>query len=175
MSLHFRNTYSQYGLGGRVLHWSGVALLVTLIVTAGKFEDMDMSPEKAELIKRHASWGLIFLLVMFMRVYWRISNENPVRSYNIRAWQKSAARSLHLSIYGVVITQSLIGMANLICAGSGIPFFGFFELPPLMQKQEAAYEISKTLHYVLSVAIYPLFAVHISAAIYHQIFGVLDE
>ena len=71
-----------------------------------------MNLKKVELIKRHNSWGLMFLLVMSLRVYWRITNENPIVSYSIRNWQTFAARFLHLSIYVVVFTQSLIGIIN---------------------------------------------------------------
>ena len=110
MPVRWTNSATRYGLGGRCLHWLSVALLVTMIVTALPFEEMEAGPEKTELIRRHASYGLIFLLVMGLRVYWRLTNANPVLSYSIR-----------------------------------------------------------------SVLIYPLFAVHITAAIYHQIFGVLDD
>ena len=78
MPLQFKNSSMQYGIGARVLHWTSVALLVTLIVTASDFEDLEASAEKVELIRQHASWGLLFLLVMCMRVYWRVSNENAV-------------------------------------------------------------------------------------------------
>ena len=91
MPVRWKNSATRYGLGGRCLHWLSVALLVTMIVTALPFEEMEAGPEKTELIRRHASYGLIFLLVMGLRVYWRLANANPVLSYSIRNWQKSCA------------------------------------------------------------------------------------
>lgn len=172
--IYYRNTRTRYGLAGQILHWTSVTLLVILIVTAGKFEGIQESPDKTGLIMQHASWGLLFLLVMLLRVYWRITNLNPVRSYHIPDWQKFAAIFLHRMIYVVVITQSLVGLCNLLFAGRGISFFGLIEVPPLINKDELFYEISKGIHYVLSVVIYPLFAIHISAAIYHQLFAVAN-
>ena len=64
MPVRWKNSATRYGLGGRCLHWLSVALLVTMIVTALPFEEMEAGPEKTELIRRHASFGLIFLLVM---------------------------------------------------------------------------------------------------------------
>jgi len=124
---------------------------------------------------QHASWGILFLLVMSLRVYWRATNLNPVHSYSIPGWQKFAAIFLHRMIYVVVITQSLFGLCNLLFAGRGIPLFGLFEIPSSMDKDELLSEASKSIHYALSVVIYPLFAMHVSAAIYHQLFGVLDH
>ena len=175
MSFSFRNTRNQYGLGGRILHWTSVTLLVTLIRTADGFQDLEAGNTRTLLVRQHASWGVLFILVMFMRVGWRLSNLNPVRSYSIRHWQKFSAVFLHWSIYLVVITQALAGMFNLVFAGDGVPFFSILEIPGFMQRHDELLDSSKMLHYVLSVVIYPLFAIHISAAIYHQLFGVLDE
>ncbi len=175
MPLSLKNSATQYGLGGRVLHWTSVALLVTLILTASRFEDLEASTEKVELIREHASYGLIFLLVMSMRLLWRCSNENPLLSYKIPAWQKFSARFLHWGIYVVVITQSLTGLLNLVFAGSSITFFDLFAIPAVIDRHEQWYKLFTGIHFFLSVVIYPLFAIHITAALYHQLFGVLDD
>lgn len=150
-------------------------MLVTLILTAAEFEDLESSPGKLDLIHQHASYGLVFLLLMSLRLFWRCTNHNPVHSYNIKNWQKFAAHFLHWSIYVIVITQSLAGILNLVFAGSAIPFFDLFELPLPIDKHDGLRELFNSAHYVLSIVIYPLFAIHISAAIYHQLFGVLDD
>ncbi|NKB35908.1 MAG: cytochrome b [Gammaproteobacteria bacterium] len=175
MPFSFRNTRNQYGLGGRILHWTSVTLLLTLILTADGFQDLGPGANRALLVKTHASWGLLFLLVMAMRVGWRLSNLNPIRSYSIRMWQKTTAVFLHWTIYIVVITQGLAGLLNLVYGGSSIAFFSVFELAAVMDREEGLYDLFRMIHYVLSVVIYPLFAIHISAAIYHQLFGVLDD
>lgn len=175
MAFTFRNTATQYGLGGRLLHWTSVTLLLVMILTADGFAGLEAGADRDRLVAIHVSWGLLFLLVMLLRVYWRCSNLNPVNSYSIRKWQKFAARSLHLCIYIVVITQSLSGLLNLLSDGAGIAFFSVFETTALMQKQPALHAFSSAIHYTLSIVIYPLFAMHISAAIYHQLFGVLDD
>ena len=175
MPVRWKNSATRYGLGGRCLHWLSVALLVTLIVTALPFEEMAAGPEKTELIRRHASYGLVFLLVMGLRVYWRLANVNPVLSYSIRNWQKSCAVFLHRTIYLVVITQALTGIAGLVSGGSAIPFFNVFELPAVSDRHDALHDLCTETHHFISVLIYPLFAVHVTAAIYHQIFAVPDD
>lgn len=175
MSFNFRNTKTQYGVGGRILHWASVTLLVTLIFTADGLEGLGTSPEKTQLIGLHVSWGLLFIAVMSARVVWRVRNLNPIHSYSIRHWQKFTAIFLHWSIYALVLTQSISGLLNLVFNESGIPVFSYFEIPVLMSKNAELRELFGMLHYILSVLIYPLIAIHISAAIYHQLFGVLDE
>lgn len=174
MSIAFRNTRTHYGLCGRLLHWTSVALLLTVIVSADRFESIADSPDKAALIRTHASWGLVLLLVMGLRACWRCTNPNPVRSYTIEPWQIFAALFLHRLIYVIVISQCLLGVFNLCLAGNGIPFFHILETPVLMSRNDTLFALSNGLHTALYTAMLPLFAIHISAAIYHQIFGVID-
>lgn len=175
MSIHFKNSETQYGLVGRSLHWMSVALLVTLIIVAGQFEDMDVSPEKLELIIMHSSLGLIFFLLMLGRLTWRNININPIESYSIKRWQKLAAISLHRCIYVVLITQCIIGVIMLFTGGEPVHFFGLFELPAFMDKNESFNDLAIDTHAFISIVIYPMFAVHITAAMYHQIFGLIDD
>jgi cytochrome b561 len=112
---------------------------------------------------------------MLLRIYWRCTNPNPVYSYHIFYWQKFAAIFLHRLIYIVVITQSLSGLFHLFFSEREFLFFNIFQLPELINSDPFLSGISKSIHYILSVVIYPLFAIHISAAIYHQLFGVRDD
>ena len=75
----------------------------------------------------------------------------------------------------LVGTQALTGLASLISGGSAIPFFGVFEIPAFSDRHDDLHDLFTETHHFISVLIYPLFAVHITAAIYHQIFGVLDN
>ena len=173
--ISFKNTTTQYGLGGRILHWTSVSLLIALIVTANQFEGLAEGLDKKDLVNLHVSLGLIFLMIMFSRLYWRLTNVNPVHSYQIPSWQKFSAIFLHRTIYAIVIFQSICGISSLIFSGKGIAFFSIFTIPTFLTEQKLYLELSNTLHYVISIVIYPLFAIHISAAIYHQLFGVVDD
>ena len=175
MSIDFKNTSTQYGLIARVLHWTSVVMLLTLIVIASQFSDKDAGPDKLALVIQHSSIGMLFLLVMLARLTWRNLNPNPIHSYNIKAWQKLLAISLHRSIYVILISQCLLGLLILLSSGKPVHFFDWFALPPLFDKAAAFHKAVEGYHYLVSVMIYPLFAVHITAAIYHQIFGLVDE
>lgn len=175
MSIDLRNTYTQYGLIARILHWTSVAMLLTIIVVASEFTDKANGPEKLELISRHSSIGLMLLVLMMARLIWRNLNPNPIHSYSIQPWQKLMAVSLHRSIYVIIITQCFLGILLLLTSGEVFHFFDLFELPALLEKTSPLHETVLGVHYLISIMIYPLFAIHISAAIYHQIFGLIEE
>jgi len=175
MSIHLKNSPTQYGLIARVLHWSSVAMLLTIIVVASQLTEQTSVPEKLVLISQHASLGMLLLILMLTRLRWRHLNLNPIHSYSIQPWQKLLAISLHRSIYIIIITQCLLGLLMLLTSGVTFHFFDVFELPALLEKSHPIHQTILGLHYLMSVMIYPLFAVHISAAIYHQIFGLIED
>lgn len=158
-----------------MLHWTSAAMLLYLIVAASDFQEMVSSPKKSELIIIHASVGLIFLLLMITRFTWRTLNINPIKSYSIKNWQKLIAVSLHRTIYVVIISQCFFGIVMLITGGDRLSFFGLFRLEPIIDKNEMLHKIALDIHVFISILIYPLLAIHITAAIYHQIFGVIED
>jgi cytochrome b561 len=173
--MNIKNTKTQYGLIARVLHWSSVILLLTLIVVASQFEEMLASPEKLKLTTLHSSIGLIFFLVILVRLTWRNINHNPIKSYSIKNWQKLAAISLHRCIYIILITQCVTGIVMLITIGKPIQLFNLFELVPFIEKNTLLNNYALNIHHLISIMIYPLLAIHIGAAIYHQVFGLTDD
>lgn len=172
--LFFKNTKYDYGIISRVMHWMSVILLVTLIIVSGQFEDLAESDEKRELIQLHSSFGIVFFLLVMLRFYWRQVNLNPVLSYDIAGWQKYTAIYLHRLIYIILIFQCVLGFVMLFFSGEVVSFFDF-EIGMGLKPIEGLSEFAKWLHSLVSILIYPLFAMHIGGAIYHQIFGVVDD
>ena len=169
-----KNTVYSYGLIARILHWVSVTLLVTLIIVSGQFEELADGAARGELVQLHSSFGLLFLLLMGLRFYWRQINLNPIHSYQIAPWQKYIAVRLHRLIYILLIWQCVLGGLMLAFSGEVFSFFGF-EMGSGISGQEALKKGAGQLHSVLSEVVYPLIALHIGGALYHQIFGVVDK
>ncbi|EUJ11495.1 cytochrome B561 [Methylophilaceae bacterium 11] len=175
MGIDLKNSNTQYGLIARSLHWTSVAMLLTIVVLASQLAGKVSGPEKVELTTLHSSMGIIFLVLMIARLTWRNLNPNPIHSYSIKTWQKLLAISLHRSIYIIIITQCFLGILVLFSTDQTTYFFDLFEFPPLLEKANPIHTIVLGMHYAISVMIYPLFAIHITAAIYHQVFGLVED
>jgi cytochrome b561 len=175
MGINLKNSYTQYGLIARILHWTSVAMLLTIIVVASQLTDKATNADKLALISLHSSIGIMLLLLMLARLTWRNLNPNPIHSYSIKTWQKLLAISLHRSIYLIIMAQCFLGVLMLLSSGEPLHFFDIFELPPLLEEAHPIHQTLLGFHYLISVMIYPLFAVHITAAIYHQIFGLIED
>jgi cytochrome b561 len=175
MGIGLKNSNTQYGLIARMMHWTSVALLLTMIVIASQFADKPPGPERLALTSQHSSLGILLLILMTARLAWRNLNPNPIHSYSIKAWQKLLAISLHRSIYVIILTQCLLGILLLFTSGETFHFFDLYALPPLLAKAHPIHDTLLGFHYLISIMVYPLFAIHITAAIYHQVFGLIED
>lgn len=153
--VRFKNSTLDYGLIARLLHWSSVALLLSVLYLAGQIEVELEVIQRLELIDQHSLMGLCLLLLMLLRFGWRQLNINPVESYSLHPLQKMAAITLHRGIYALLITQCLLGLY----------LWHFSSSEP---------GAAALLHDVMNDLVYIILAVHISAALYHQVFGVIS-
>lgn len=173
--MDIKNTITQYGLIAKILHWTSVALILALIVVSSQFQEISTSPEKLKLTTLHASIGLVFFFVILSRLIWRNINHNPIHSYSIKNWQKLVAISLHKCIYIILIVQCIVGIVMLITTGIPLYFFNIFEVLPFIEKNMSLNTFALSIHFFISIMFYPMLAIHIFAAMYHQIFGLKDD
>jgi cytochrome b561 len=175
MKIHYKNTPTHYGLIAKILHWSSVFLLLSVIIIASSFEELENTdPSKQHLINQHVSIGLIFLLFMLTRFVWRQANPNPILSYQLKRWQKHTAISLHRFIYFIILIQCACGMLISLSGEELITLFETLAIKPVINTPWL-FDLSKDVHQSIADLIYFVLAIHISAAIYHQIFGVTDD
>jgi len=169
-----RNSTYHYGQIARLLHWTSVGLLVAAVYSSSLIGSLDEGAARNALIAEHVSYGLTLLCVMCARFLWRQSNPNPIHSYSIYAAQKRIAISVHWFIYAVIIFQSCIGVAQVVTTGQGVSLFGVQLSASLAAQDIELSERLNDIHLALANLIYWVLGLHITAAIYHQIFGVLD-
>lgn len=170
-----RNSETRFGQLARLLHWSSVALLVLAVYTSTLFSELEEGADRSNLLVEHVSYGLFLLLVMLGRFYWRQTNHNPLLSYSIHAAQKRAAISVHWFIYAAVVVQCVLGICQIVVAGEALTVFDWQISGPLMEADSPLTERLNDVHKAIADAIYIVLGIHIIAAIYHQVFGVLEE
>ena len=169
-----KNSETHYGQVARVLHWTSVVLLVTAFIYGDQSAGLEDGAEKSSAIAQHISYGLLLLAIMLSRFAWRQHNHNPVESYRIARWQKFTALGVHWFIYSAVVVQCLLGMIQSDLLDVRLGLFEVLWIPPLLADNPEAGERLGDVHAALSNLILVALTVHITAAIYHQIFGVLE-
>src|SRR5512134_974672 len=98
------NTTTQWGAIHQAFHWTIGILVITQIIVGLWFAGIDpKDPTRGEAFALHASLGLTLLLLMLVRLFWRLRNPVPELPDTLSPWQKQLARATHWLFYVLVI------------------------------------------------------------------------
>lgn len=162
-----RNTIQNYGFIAKSFHWV-MALLIIGMLFVGFYMETLEGPDKFRLIGLHKSTGALLLGLVALRLLWRWTNKTPALPGNINGLMRFGAHASHFALYGLMFAMPLIGWAMSSAAGFPVSVYGWFTLPPLIEKSAEMVTLMKTLHYYGAIAFIALISLHFLAALYHQ-------
>src|SRR6185369_15225758 len=94
-AMAIRNSGQHYGLVAMVLHWL-MALLLIVLIALGLYmvslPDAGFDKRKITLILVHKELGVAALLLVALRLAWRVGNLLPALVADLPEWQKVTAR-----------------------------------------------------------------------------------
>jgi cytochrome b561 len=168
------------------LHWLIALLIIGLIVVAKISHSLDEDdPLRFNLIQWHKSFGIAVLALVLLRIVWRLSHKPPALPQHMKVWERLAASTGHLGLYGLMLAMPLTGWALVSASPLNLAteLFGLIPWPHLPwlenspDKEVWEYRFSMS-HYWLGNGLMLLVAVHAAAALRHQFFlrdGVLSR
>ena len=161
-----KNRYSAFAM---LLHW---ALAILVIVNWRVAESAEGLPDqaRAELMADHFSIGVTILVLVLIRLAWRVINPPPPLAAHFKPWERAVAKTTHTLFYVILIVMPIAGWVAMSSMGYGISVWGLFELPPLpvsenMERGEAIFEA----HAVAGTVLLVLVAVHILGTLKHTL------
>ncbi|MFA5632470.1 MAG: cytochrome b [Porticoccaceae bacterium] len=169
MKMH--NSSERYASTLIVLHWLMLALIVAVYACIELRVLFPKGSDPREALKTwHFMLGLSVLLLAVLRVVVRIAaGAAPPIVPTPKTWQQVLAKTVHFTLYALMLGMPLIGWLILSTSGKPIPFFGL-ELPSLMGENKALSSQAKSIHEAVGIAGYFLIAFHAAAALLHQYF-----
>jgi len=162
-------TAERYTFIQKALHWT-IALAVIGALAGGTLIDwLENGAFKNQVYALHKATGILILGLMLLRVVARFVFGTPPLPAGIPGWQRTAAAGSHFLLYALILIMPVIGWAATSAFPAPIPFYGLFDVPPLIGKDR---ELSKQLfeiHAIMGKVIIALIAVHIAAALHHAV------
>jgi cytochrome b561 len=160
-------------------HWL-VALMIIGAFTMGVvMTDMPgITPTKLKYYSWHKWAGVTILALATVRLLWRLTHRAPAYPATMPGWQKLGANLLHALLYVLMFAVPLSGYFYTLAAGYPVVYFGVLELPVLIGPNPELKPILKGLHYWLNMTLAASVALHIAAALKHQLIdrdGVLKR
>jgi cytochrome b561 len=165
-----------------ILHWV-IAVAVLAQIVGGKWmvsADATATGSVFTIFQLHKTIGLTILGLTLARIIWRLAHPAPGLPDGMSRLEVLAASGTHIGFYGFLILVPLSGWAMASVSPTGVPTFfllmeslPFGHLPLLgeagLPERHAAEAFLKTVHEIMSLAMGLLVALHVAAALKHQL------
>ncbi|MDT8438081.1 MAG: cytochrome b [Wenzhouxiangellaceae bacterium] len=168
MKIPFRNTDSHYGAVAQLLHWLVVVGILMQFIWSWRIDETDSIRQQYALVVEHKSIGMTVLVLVLVRIGWRLFNRPPRLPAAMNGWERLAASATHWLLYGLILAMPLSGWAWSSAAGYGAEFFGLLEIPDLVGENERLADTLEDVHEWLGRAILAIAGVHVLAALRHH-------
>ncbi|MDP1766594.1 MAG: cytochrome b [Methylotenera sp.] len=166
--MNMRNTKERYGSLSIGLHWLMLLMLIAVYACIELREFYPKGSDPREALKTwHFMLGLSVFVLVWVRIFVRISAVSPQIIPEPVAWQSLSAKLMHLFLYVLMIAMPILGWLLLSAAGKPIPFFGL-ELPALVSKNKNLADLIKQIHETGGSVGYFLVGFHAVAALFHH-------
>lgn len=157
----------RYSTPAILAHWLVAALILTAFPLGVYMADLPLSPTKLQLYSWHKWLGITILLLVALRLAWRLTHQPPA-PLPAPAWQLKAAELTHGLLYVLMFAVPLSGWLMSSAKGFPVVWFGVLPLPDLVGKDEALGDLFKLAHQWLNFSLLGLVALHLGAVLKHQ-------
>lgn len=159
---------TRYSAVAQGFHWLIAALIVTQFVLAIIADDLPLGAHKLALLARHKSFGMTVLMLAVLRLLWRLKNPPPELPSGMAPLERKLARATHIAFYVLLFAMPMTGWLMSSAKNYSVSWFGVFTWPNLIGKNEAAFDLLRSTHHLLSDVLFAIAVLHILAALKHH-------
>ena len=159
----------------RAFHWLMALCILGTTTLFYWMSNLDFANDEAasrqtfrEWLVVHKSLGLIVLFLVAFRGAWNLVVPRPPLPRTMSRRQRQVAHAVHFTIYGLMLLVPLFGWAASMTYGATTSFFGLFEMPALLSKDDELVAFFHPGHRYLAWTLLALVGLHIAAAIWHH-------
>ena len=169
--MSLKNSTERWGPVSQAFHWIIVLLILVLAIVGLTMDELPKTPKYFWVYTLHKSTGITVLVLVLLRLGWRLYAGAPAPVPGTPRWQARIASLTHWLLYALILAMPLSGW--LYDSASGLrPFnyFGLFPVPKLVAPDEAIAEQAHEVHELLFLVLVALVVLHAGAAFYHHLF-----
>jgi len=160
-----------YPLVARRLHWWAAALVAVQLsvglVMVRYGPATHFAAPTGELYDGHKLLGLAILLLVAVRLGYRLIRGAPPPEPSLARWQKALSGLTHWAIYAMLLLVPLLGWLAISYYGAFRPFG--LPMPTLAAANSALADRFFAFHRLAAYALIVLVGMHIAAALFHYL------
>lgn len=153
----------------RTFHWLVVALVLAQVTIALVLPAILPESAADSITAWHLAMGSTILLVMLLRLAWRLTHPAPPAPADLPPALRVLARGTHWAFYLVLILLPLLGWMAANAYGTTPRALGLIPLPRLLAPDQALAERIGSVHRTVAMLLLALIALHVSGALYHAL------
>jgi cytochrome b561 len=159
-------TSARYDGVARALHWLVFALVGVQFLIGWTMPEIHRDTPQQGLVDWHISMGVTLMVVVAVRLFWRLTHPVPLAT-SMKAWERKLAKVAHGLLYLLLLVTPALGWVAAGYFGYTVHLFGLFTLPALADNtMDWAHELGD-VHAVLSNVLIGVVALHVLGALYH--------
>jgi cytochrome b561 len=149
------------------LHWAIAALILFMLWLGWSLDDIPKNtPARGFYVNLHKSIGVLVLVLVALRLAWRLGHRPPALPGTMAPWQATVARLIHWLLYASILIQPLSGYIASAYGKYGVKFFGIPISPPGLD-DKAVRSLFGDIHEINATVLAVLVAIHVLAAFKH--------
>ena len=165
-----KNTRDQWGSISKLLHWLVVLLILVMAWIGLTMGDLPNGPDKIATYALHKSIGITILVLVLLRLGWRLYAGAPAPVPGTPSWQDKIASLTHWALYALLLAMPISGWVVNSSSGFPLQWFGLVNLPAIVGRDQELHEFAENMHETLFWILITLVVLHAAAAFYHHLF-----
>mgnify|MGYP005815544703 CR=1 FL=1 len=147
-----------------------IALTVVAMLAFGWWMNhIPARPDRFFYRSIHADIGYVLLVLLVIRLTWRLFNAPPALPTDMPHWLQIAARVFQWALDLVTLLVIMLGWAH---SGAHTPdyssWFGLFQVPQITAPDKAAARAYEDRHILAAYVLLALVVLHLAAAMWHE-------
>jgi cytochrome b561 len=166
--MHPSSRRDDWGGTAKTFHWLIAFLVFAQIVLGWEAVHWPLTPTKIDLFVWHKSLGMLILVLVVLRLLWRLGHPRPPYPEGMKHWEQRLAGTVHALLYVLLIAMPLSGWMLNSAANVPVKLFWILPLPHLIAPDRALVYPLALSHVVMGWTLAVLIVVHIAAALHHH-------
>lgn len=165
-----KNSPSHYGVVAKSFHWLMFLIIAGLVILGLSFEDMEKGPDKIWWIGVHKAFGIVVLILVLLRLSWKLANAAPLLPHTLSPLEKKLAHAGHAALYALMFAMPISGWLISSAAGYPVSVFGWFTMPSLVAPDKDMAHFFEETHEFFANALIAMVSLHVLAALLHHFY-----
>jgi cytochrome b561 len=149
-----------------LLHWTMAGLIIFSGIL-GLLLDQWPKDSKLTWINIHAQVGLLVLVLLIARVWWRKTHAPPSLPEEVSELSRRVSHPAHLLLYILMLITPLVGIVAFVWHGRVLDF-GLFSLDLRVPVNAPVFHRAEDIHLWLTYGLFTLVSGHAIAALWHH-------